>query len=170
MAFDILALIIISVSILLASIRGFSREISSILAFIIALICVSLSLRYGRHILIDYIHPAWLSDTILIIISFLAGYMIPLFFFCKWRKILISEKNGKTPFLDHFLGAIFGLIRGILIAALLLILIRSTLSPDVQKKYLANSFVYPYILKISEIITGYTPKVKEILKEVAPWE
>ena len=113
--FDIVVLLVVLISLLMAAGRGFFREMISITALIVALIG-SLFL-YGRYrfALQDFIQPAWLADGALGLGSFAILYMIVVFLFSGATKKLRGKEVG---FLDRMLGAAFGAGRGLVVAAL----------------------------------------------------
>ncbi len=113
--FDIVVLLVVLISLLMAAGRGFFREMISITALVVALIG-SLFL-YGRYrfALQDFIQPAWLADGALGLGSFAILYMIVVFLFSGATKKLRGKDVG---FLDRLLGAGFGAGRGLVVAAL----------------------------------------------------
>lgn len=113
--FDIVVLLVILVSLMMAAGRGLFRELISIAALTIAAI-VALFL-YGRFRFEarDLISPNWLADGALGLGSFAIVYMIMVFLFSGLVKNLRGKEVG---FLDRLLGAAFGVGRGLLVCAL----------------------------------------------------
>ena len=113
--FDIVVLLIVLISLLMAAGRGFAREMISITALVVALIG-SLFL-YGRYrfALQDFIKPEWLADGALGLGSFLLLYMLVVFILSGLTKELRGKEVG---LIDRLLGALFGAGRGLVVAAL----------------------------------------------------
>ena len=113
--FDIVVLLVILISLMMAAGRGLFRELISIAALAVAAI-VALFL-YGRFRFEarDLISPNWLADGALGLGSFAIIYMIMVFMFSGIVKNLRGKDVG---FLDRLLGAGFGVARGLLICAL----------------------------------------------------
>ncbi len=113
--FDIVVLLVILVSLMMAAGRGFFRELISIAALTLAAL-VALFL-YGRFRFEarELISPNWLADGALGLGSFAIIYMLLVFAFSGVVKSLRGKDVG---FLDRLLGAAFGVARGLLVCAL----------------------------------------------------
>ena len=113
--FDIVVLLVILISLMMAAGRGLFRELISIAALTIAAL-VALFL-YGRFRFEarELISPNWLADGALGLGSFAIVYMVMVFMFSGIVKNLRGKEVG---FLDRLLGAIFGVGRGLLVCAL----------------------------------------------------
>jgi len=113
--FDIVVLLVILISLMMAAGRGLFRELISIAALTIAAL-VALFL-YGRFRFEarELISPNWLADGALGLGSFAIVYMVMVFMFSGIVKNLRGKDVG---FLDRLLGAFFGVGRGLLVCAL----------------------------------------------------
>ncbi len=113
--FDIVVLLVILISLLMAASRGLFRELISIAALTLASL-VSLFM-YGRFRfeIRDMISPSWLADGALGLGSFAITYMILVFMFSGIVKNLRGKDVG---FVDRLFGAGFGVARGLLVCAL----------------------------------------------------
>ena len=113
--FDIVVLLVILISLMMAAGRGLFRELISIAALTLAAL-VGLFL-YGRFRFEarELISPNWLADGALGLGSFAIVYMILVFMFSGVVKNLRGKDVG---FLDRLLGAGFGVARGLLVCSL----------------------------------------------------
>ena len=113
--FDIVVLLVILISLMMAAGRGLFRELISIAALTLAAL-VGLFL-YGRFRFEarELISPNWLADGALGLGSFAVVYMILVFMFSGVVKNLRGKDVG---FLDRLLGAGFGVARGLLVCSL----------------------------------------------------
>lgn len=113
--FDIIVLVVILISLLMAASRGFFRELISIAALVIAGF-ISLFV-YGRFRFAaqDIISPAWLSDAALSLGTFALAYLLCVFLFSGVVKNLRGKDVG---LLDRLFGAGFGVLRGLIVCAL----------------------------------------------------
>lgn len=113
--FDIVVLLVILISLMMAAGRGLFRELISIAALLIASI-VGLFL-YGRFRFEarDLISPNWLADGALGLGSFAIMYMLLVFMLSGVVKNLRGKDVGM---MDRLLGAGFGVGRGLLVCAL----------------------------------------------------
>ena len=113
--FDIVVLVLLGVSLLYAASRGFAREVISILAITVASLITLFvwgQFRFAAH---DFISPPWLADGALILGVGALSYLLILGVLSKVTKSLTGKEVG---FIDRLLGAAFGVARGLIIAAL----------------------------------------------------
>ncbi len=113
--FDIVVLLVILISLMMAAGRGLFRELISIAALTIAaLIALWLFGRF-RFEARELISPNWLADGALGLGGFAVFYILLVFAFSGVVKNLRGKDVG---FLDRLFGAAFGVARGLLVCAL----------------------------------------------------
>jgi membrane protein required for colicin V production len=120
--FDVVVLIILIISLLYAASRGLVREVISILALLIAAIATLFVWGQYRFAAQDFISPAWLADAALLVGVGAISYLIMVLIFSKIGKTIAGREVG---FLDRILGAAFGVARGLIIAALFVLVLTS---------------------------------------------
>lgn len=113
--FDIVVLLVILISLMMAAGRGLFRELISIaaltLAAFIALFLYG-RLRFGAR---ELISPNWLADGALGLGSFAIIYMLLVF---ALSGVVKSARGKNVGVLDRLMGAGFGVARGLLICSL----------------------------------------------------
>lgn len=152
---DILFLTIVILSTLFGVLKGFIRELFSLAFFIIALI---LSFLYYSDV--GTIYSKHLSENIANFAGFVTVFVIVLVvgtlvtYFIKKMFVL-----GPLKTIDRIFGGVFGLVRGILIAALIVfIMIAFQINDDLVRK----SRLSPYVLETIKSVFKLTPeKFKE---------
>lgn len=114
--FDIAVLLIVGISIVLAFSRGFATVALSLVAWIATIFAVVFAGELITPYLRPYVEPSWLADTLTY-----AGLFIGGLFILKWLAGLIGGaiKNSPVGFLDRSLGALFGLLRGMVLVSAL---------------------------------------------------
>lgn len=113
--FDVVVLLVIIISLLMALSRGLFREFISIAALVIGGIAALITFGQFRFAAQDFIQPAWLADGALGLGAFFLTYLLVVFLLRGVAKTL----RGKTPGLfDRLLGASFGAFRGLIIMSL----------------------------------------------------
>jgi len=177
--FDIAVLLVLITSLLMAASRGFIREVISILALIVSIVIALIVFGQFGMAARDFISPSWLANWILGAGTFIFSYMIIVFMFSGISKQL---KGRDVGFFDRVLGAGFGVVRGLLIAALATLVIVETMgatdpSPDSQNgdpaklppDLLQQSTFYPMLDRIGDGIRALPfakmKKTAEQLKE-----
>lgn len=113
--FDIVVLLVVFISLLMAASRGLFRELISIAALVIAGGVTLFVFGRFRFAAQDVIKPSWLADGALGLGTFTFAYMLVVFLL---SGVIKSLKGKEIGFLDRIFGAGFGAARGLLVAAL----------------------------------------------------
>jgi len=113
--FDVVVLLVLLISLLMAASRGLMREFISIAALVVAGIAALFVFGRYRFAAQDFISPNWLADGALGLGTFFLAYLLMVFLFSGVTKSLRGKKVGP---LDRLLGAGFGVLRGLLVSAL----------------------------------------------------
>jgi len=151
-AFDIGVLIIVVLSTLLAFGKGFATVALSFGAWIGAILAVVFGFTavqpYGR----DLISPNELAD----IITLIAVFFVTLFIL-KQVASLIGDaiKSGPVGFLDRSLGALFGLLRGMVIVSLLYFGFVKLFPGKDHPDWMQEARLKPLVAWGAEMLEGY---------------
>ena len=150
---DILILIIILTSCIVATFRGFVKEIFSIISWVFSLFVAFNLFEKFKLELIDYISQKIIIDVIAFSFPFLTTLLIT-HLISKW----LSPKFNffEILFLDKVFGFLFGALRGTLIVILLylgfLYLIgKEKKIPDL----LLEAHTYQYLKNTTDILSDY---------------
>ncbi len=154
-ALDIVILVIIGLSTILAFARGFAREVLSLASWIIA--------AYGALFISplilpwvgEYVAPQWLAMTLTYL-----GLFIAILLICSLIATRLSDslKNSSVGPLDRTLGIIFGAIRGFVIVCLAYMLILLVLPEDDQPAWITSARLYPALQTGTAVIVATVPK------------
>lgn len=133
---DVVFLVIVGVSALVAIARGVTKELLSITGWIFAAVSVYYLLPVVDPIMQKYIASEVLSNLV-------SGMVILILFCIFWvlavDKISTQIRFSKLSSLDRILGFIFGIFRGVIIVILLQIMISSLIPEESQKGVFAES-------------------------------
>ncbi|MCX7834244.1 MAG: CvpA family protein [Ignavibacteria bacterium] len=147
---DVIILILILIPALLNMRRGLLKSIFSLAAIILGLYIAT---RFHQGIVFA-LKKFYNDERVLSIISFCAIiiiiYLIALYFASK-----ISNLNFLTKFIDKIGGFAFGLLKGLLIASILLLIANSAKIFTQYDK--DKSVLYPYVINVA-------PKVYETIR------
>tara|TARA_R110002096_G_scaffold176203_1_gene352328 strand:- start:680 stop:1354 length:675 start_codon:yes stop_codon:yes gene_type:complete len=151
-AFDIGVLVIVGLSTLLAFGKGFATVALSFGAWIGAFLAVTFGFTavqpYGR----DLISPPELAD----IITLVAVFFITLFILKQIAGLIGGAiKNGPIGFLDRSLGALFGLLRGIVIVSLLYFGFVKLFPGKDHPDWMEEARLKPLVAWGAEMLEGY---------------
>jgi membrane protein required for colicin V production len=150
-AFDIGVLAIVGLSTLLAFGKGFANVALSLAAWVGAFAAVIFGNTFVQPYAQDLITPPWLANTITIIALFFVTLLI-----LKTVGGMIGDaiKSGPVGFLDRSLGALFGLVRGMVIISLLYFGF-TTVFPDKQVDWVENAKTKPLVAWGAEMLEGF---------------
>ena len=138
--FDVVVLVILLISLIMAAQRGLAREITSLLALLIAAAITLFVFGRFRFAAQDFISPSWLADGALGLGTFALAYMLMVFLL---SGIVKSLKGKEVGMIDRLFGAGFGVFRGLLVAALGVMLLtsqyRASLDAQEFKDYISQN-------------------------------
>ncbi|MBR1825242.1 MAG: CvpA family protein [Alphaproteobacteria bacterium] len=127
---DVIFLIIAGISALVGIARGMTKEILSIIGWVLAAAALFYLVPLVTPVMEQYVTSKWLANIV-------AGMVILLIFCIIWiltvDKLASMIRSSKLSALDRMFGFVFGLARGALIVILIALLI-STLMPEDSKK------------------------------------
>lgn len=153
---DIIMITILALSILFGILKGFIRELFSLAFFIIAVVLAFLFYQEVGDIYISNLKNRDISNfagfiTIFVLVLILGAVITYLV-----KKVF---NIGPLKAIDMILGGVFGLVRGILIASIIVFaLIVFPISESLVKK----SCMSPYVMKSIDIFIDFLPaKYKE---------
>ena len=162
--FDVVVLLILGFSGILAFARGLSREIISIIALLAGLIGALFIFGRYRIDVQNFIRPSWLADGALFIGVFATLYLLISFVLRGWAKTL----RGRTPgLIDRLLGFGFGVLRGAILASLFVMIITKSAKGGEPAEWMSEANTYPSLRKISDTLEALPfIRAKEIIKDI----
>ncbi len=161
--FDMAVIGVLLISGIIAFARGFVRELLSIAGFILAALASLWSypeLRPGARGAID---PDWLADGAVIIGVFLAVYIGVTIVTSSISRII--QNSERVGFFDRMLGFVFGIARGLILAALALTIYQAAFTPEDQPEWLANAVTYDVVDQTATAIRDLLPRSVRLLPE-----
>jgi membrane protein required for colicin V production len=152
-AFDFMVIGVVGLSTLLAFMRGFVRVFISLAAWVIAVIGALRFSEIGGRMLPDfgespatrYVVAFALILIGVLIVGALVGYVL--------SRLVQAVGLG---FLDRTLGGIFGIVRGVLIAVIIVLLAGMTSAP--RKDWWQNALTSPPLTTAALTLRPWLPK------------
>ncbi|MDE1174696.1 MAG: CvpA family protein [Parvibaculaceae bacterium] len=164
--FDLILLVIILISGVLAMTRGFTSEVLSILAWVVAAI---VALKF-YPLLTPYLHglvtPEWLASVAaaagLFIVVFIAVSMLSF----RWNRH-VHAIHRHAGLLDRTFGFIFGIARGVLIVSIGYLFF-TWLVPNQQERpeWLTQSKFTPLLEQVSTALFSLAPATGQAASSV----
>jgi len=153
---DAIIIGIIGLSALISLFRGFVREALSLAAWILAFWVAIVFCHPVSDLLTQYIQ----SPTLRLIAAF-GGLFLVTLIFCTIINFIIGKLVDKTGLsgTDRMLGVIFGIARGVLLVAALLLV--AHLTPMPEEEFWKESFLIPQFAPIEQWLQGFLPESME---------
>ena len=148
---DLLIIAVLVSSIAISWFKGFAREILGLITVLAGVLLAAWFYRWVGALFKDVVRTEnialFLGFSLIFVVTLLAG------FFITWL-VTRFVKFAKLQWADRLLGAAFGLIRGWMICAAILLALTAF---DIQTERLKNSALAPYFLPGSRVIAMMTP-------------
>lgn len=154
---DVILVVMMLISGILAMIRGFLREFLSIASWGAAVLAVLLTFKYFPDITTlfePFIGHKLAAQLVMSFLIFLIVLVI-----VHLITIVASDRVLNSAFgaLDHTLGFIFGLLRGLVAVVLLYLFFSSLVRPEVHDQWVKNSRSLPLVQSTGEMIVSLLP-------------
>jgi membrane protein required for colicin V production len=145
-------LIIVVFSVLFGILKGFVRELFSLAFFILAVILSFLYYFEVGNIFLSYIKNRDIANFVgfllVFVIVLIAGALVTYFM----KKIFVV---GPLKSIDRILGGVFGMVRGILVSAIILL---GLIVFPVNDNLILKSQFSPYILTTVKVVLNLFPE------------
>lgn len=151
-AFDWGVIAAVALSVLLAYVRGFTRELIALLAWVLGFFAAlafsplvgSWLPEFGGSPVVRYI----VAFVALMILAIVIGALV------AWPLSTVIRKSG-LGFVDRFLGAVFGLARGVLLVLAFVLVSGLTALP--RADWWQNAALAPAAVAAAQSFTGWLP-------------
>ena len=165
---DVIILIIIGISALIALSRGLVKEVLSIVGWVLA----TLSIIYLLPVLMPFA-KMYISSGILA--GVVTSLIILILFFIGWilltDKLIGKIRTSKLNGLDRMLGLFFGVVRAFLLVVLFYILVSWMIPADKQSEVLTESKYFQTAGSFAKPLEDLIPEeTLELIKEKAGYE
>jgi membrane protein required for colicin V production len=146
---DITIIIILGASAIYSIIKGFIRDAFSLLAVILGIVAALLFYPAGAKMLEGLITGPQIANIVSFAVIFLAGSIV-----VSVVGMLISKmiKGADLSFYDRVAGGVFGLIKGYILVAVLVIIVTTLFPASITSSRLA-----PYIVRSINVVTDILP-------------
>lgn len=166
---DIIVVVVVLLSAFLATIRGFSREILSLLSWVLAAAATFFLYEYALQFASPYFSNKTVAIAVTIVVLFLFFLFVISIFTMKLADIIVDSRIGA---LDRTLGFIFGLARGILILAVAVIFLNELVKPTDQVDWIKNAKTKPAIdsvaYKLRDTLSEASVKIWGVADRIKP--
>ncbi len=161
---DALLIGIMLISGILALMRGFTREVLSVLSWGGAALAAYFLRPFLTETARSYFHEAdkWVADIVLVAAIFLVALIIISVLTMRMSDWVLDSSIGV---LDRTVGFAFGLVRGLLLVVVCYLFFIWLVNRDDHPSQLRNAATLPFIDATAEVIISYLPiEIAEALK------
>lgn len=151
---DFIILTVIFISTVISLMRGFTKEMLSIIGWILAIYGTAFSLPLIRPLAQEYIAPDWLADGLVMLVIFVLILGVFSFVSNRFSKKL---KDSSIGFIDRILGVVFGVGRGLLIIVFAYFVILLLLPLENHPDWLKKGQLIGIVQKITPAIMQIVP-------------
>ena len=164
--FDIIALLILGVSILVGFLRGALREVATVFAFVAAVIIAILALRFTGPLARAAVHPAWAATGVALVIVFLASYI-------SIRVLAANLMRGVHNIralgaIDRIVGAGFGLVRGLVVLGVFYLAFNLAPPPTGTPAWIAQARLFPVARACADMLRALAPQGTAFAGRITP--
>lgn len=140
--FDLVVVAVIVLSTLFAFLRGLTRETLTVVAWIGALAVAYYGFGAARGLAHQTVETGWLADGGALVLVF----VVPLIAFKILGAVFADRlSEGWLGPLDHWLGAIFGVLRGALIVCISYLGLGVVFGPTERPTWIEQGVLVPYV-------------------------
>ncbi|MBL1431010.1 MAG: CvpA family protein [Robiginitomaculum sp.] len=154
-AMDALALVVLLLSSGLALTRGFVRETLSIASFVIASLVTIFTYSVFRDVANNWIESELIATVVTSFVIFIGVYVIMTIITQKLSDIV--RRNSHISALDRTAGLAFGIVRGMIMLAIVLLGWNFLAKPEQTPSWVHEARVYPAIHATAEALKSIVP-------------
>ncbi len=162
-ALDILVIAILLISGGLALLRGFTREVLSIISWVAAAVATLVAFPVFQPQMRELVQPKWLAD-----ISLAGGIFILVLIIVSFITMKISDKvlDSRVGALDRTLGFIFGVARGMVLVVIAYLFFVWLVPQKQYPDWIANARSLPFMKAAGGRAMNWLPEdPKELIPE-----
>ena len=158
---DVIILICVGISMLVAFIRGFVKEVLSICGLGIFIFLTIFLTPKLMPLISDYIASKVLAQFVIFLVIMAIFYAI--WIVCT-DKLIVKIRKSTLSFMDRLFGLIFGFIRAVLILGFCFLLVKTTLPEMLEDKN--SSLKKSQYFMMAEICSDFIEKIlpKDFIK------
>jgi membrane protein required for colicin V production len=153
-AFDLAALAVIGLSVLVAFLRGFMRESLTIMTWLGAGVAAYFAFPYARELARRTIETEWLADAAALCVVF----VVPLIGL-KVAAAAVADHipGGTLGTVDRLAGLVFGAARGVVVVCAAYLGLVILIAPEEQPEWVKDAVILPYVKDGAALLTRLIP-------------
>jgi membrane protein required for colicin V production len=164
--FDLAAGLVLVVSALVGWIRGGTREVATVAAFVVAAIAGFFALRITGPIMGHVIHTQWIANVVAILVVFAAVYiLLRVMAGALTRRI---HQTSALSGLDRLIGAGFGVVRALVVLGLANLVLTHIFPEGRMPQWVSRAGLYPLSEASAKTLEAFAPQGAKLARQVGP--
>lgn len=164
-ALDVILIAVALLSAILAMLRGFTREVLSILSWVVAAGAAIWAYPLMKDRVRELINPDALADGVLLGGTFVIVLIAVSLITVRITDLILDSRVGAV---DRTLGFIFGFARGIILVVIAFLFFSWLVPERSQPTWVQNARTTPFMKSTGEVILSYLPEDPTELLEYLP--
>ncbi len=153
--FDILAGAVLAVSGLIGFARGATREVTTVIAFVLAAVIAVFSLRFTGALARHFIATPWMANAAAILVVFVIAYIVLRLI---GGRLTGGVRQTVLSGFDRALGFAIGLVRGLAVIGVAVLLIHAAMPPERTPPWIAKARLYPLANAAGGALRAFAPQ------------
>jgi membrane protein required for colicin V production len=163
--FDVAAGLLLLVSALIGLSRGATREVTMVLASVVASVMAVFALRITGPVARRMIHAPWLANVVAILVVFILAYVVlRLIGGALTRSVQQTSLSG----LDRLLGLGIGLVRALVVLGGFALLLEAATPPERMPQWVTQAKLYPLAAAAGGALRAFAPEGLKVAHDMAP--
>ena len=162
--FDVIALIILLGSIGIGYVRGASSEVVTVIASILAVLIAVVGLRISGPIALRLVHVAFLAKALALVAVFAIAYALLRLIGRRLTRRIPGADAGSG--IDKLLGAVFGLLRGVVALGVLFLIFSLATPPERTPGWVKHAALYPLSRAAGHVLIALGPEGTAVAHKV----
>jgi membrane protein required for colicin V production len=154
--FDLIALVILLGSIGVGYVRGASSEVVTVIASILAVVIAVVGLRISGPVARHVIQVAFLANALALVVVFAIAYAMLRLIGRRLTRRIAGAGAGSGA--DKLLGAVFGLLRGIVALGVLFLIFSLATPPERTPGWVKHAALYPLSRAAGHVLIALGPE------------
>jgi membrane protein required for colicin V production len=164
--FDLIALLILAASCLIGFARGALRELTTVIAFVLAVAIALVSLRLTGALARHWLHPAWLGNVVALVVGFVVSYLaIRIAGAGITRGVHEVHALG---WIDRIAGVGIGLFRGFVVLGVFQMAFTAATPRERMPQWISHAALYPAASASAEALKALEPSGLALVGKLAP--
>lgn len=164
--FDYGALLVLVGSGLLGLLRGFTREVTTVVAFVLAAVVALFGLRFTAPFARHVIHTPWMANTAAVLVLFVLAYIV-----LRLIGGVVTRQVRDTAGLsglDRILGFGVGVVRALVVLGAFSLLITAATPAERMPKWITAARLWPMSETTGKMLRMFAPEGLKMAHTVAP--